>query len=340
MKYKIRIFLIIVIQLLTISTSILAKKHKFKDENYSIKLDNSWVLKKEVNSMVGQFFYSEKHKKGLIVRKLPLLIFKESKFPTNKKEYIEFIRNNYLNGQIEKISHLMANYFRSDSINLAGYDGFLVNIKSEGINGNNINSFGTAIVKQKENYYLFSLIKASAEDIYKKEFQTIVSDFKILNPNKSLKNSKTKFKPTENTFKSHYYGYEIPIFEDMLKASNTDLGMKEDESTLNNIFIDTKQNLVFAISSYCSNKLKLSDEKLLKFYTNDFEQTLEPFIVKKSKNDGFFATGKIFDEDLKSITYYFKAISFNSCQHIVMYYNTIDKGLNPLLEFISRTYKV
>ena len=124
MKYKIRIFLIIVIQLLTISTSTLAKKHKFKDENYSIKLDNSWVLKKEVNSMAGQFFYSEKHKKGLIVRKLPLLIFKESKFPTNKKEYIEFIRNNYLNGQIEKISHLMANYFHIDSINLAGYDGF------------------------------------------------------------------------------------------------------------------------------------------------------------------------------------------------------------------------
>jgi hypothetical protein len=112
-----------------------AKKYKFKDENYSIKLDNTWKLNQSYKSGFAQLFYSDKLKQTLIIRKLPALILEDSKLPSNKKEFVTFLRNNYLKGQMNKILTMMKTHFSIKPLTIAKkYDSFLVNLKGNAKN--------------------------------------------------------------------------------------------------------------------------------------------------------------------------------------------------------------
>lgn len=331
-----KIIWIVIILLFTIgvnSTSI-AKKYKFKDDNFSIKLDKSWEHNKESGISAGHFFYAKDQGYGLIIRKLPSILLTDSTFPTNKQEYIEFIRNNYLQKQIEKVTQMMSNYFSIEPIKISGYDGFLVNVRYG--KSDNLKTLAITIIVHNNNAYLFSIISTSSDLLTTNEVQKITRKFKILDTEKTNEDVIFEFTAKNTYSKSHYYGYELPDFKNMIKATNADLNLKEDESMFNNILIHSKHGYVTSISSICNIEKSLTDKKLLDYFiTGQTEEVLEPFKTRLDKTGKVYASGKLYNKDLKVMVYYYRVVSIENCKHVVMLYSNIDKSVAPLDDFIS-----
>lgn len=329
--------IIALIILSLISSYAHSKNFKFKEDNFSIKFDKSWKEQKKANKSLGHFFYSEKKQLAVIIRKLPDLIINNNKFPTNKKEYINFIRNNYLTSQIENLSKLIHNYFKIEAIHLNNYKGFLVNIKK--ISEKSTVSYGNTIIKERDNHYLLSIIKLNKMDISISDITETFKGFKILNSKKTNVNTQITLTSSNQTYHSNFYGYELPYFNDMIKATTRDLGVSNDESLFNSIFIGLKQSFVISVASICSNEITLSDRDFLKYFIKDFDGNKSFIKLMKDENGEYYATGTEYDEQLKAINFYFKATHFNDCNHLVMFYGDTEKNGLPLIQKITKQLK-
>ena len=329
-----------ILLILVLATSVSeAKRYKFKEENYSIKLDKTWKLNESYKSGFAQLFHSEKLKQTLIIRKLPALLLEDSKLPSNKKEFVTFLKNNYLKGQMENILTMMKTHFSIKPLKIAKkYDSFLVNIMGN-VKNTPISTSISIINIGKGTGYLFTIINMEHREITPTEIEHITKNFKILKSNP--KPQDLKLSAGLQSYKSAYYGYQIPYFKGMLSATNADLGLTTDESIFNHIQIDIKTGAVFMLSSFCNDQVNLDEETLLSFLIAEQEDVLEPFTIKKDANGATYASGKLMDNELEQLVYYYKAIKLNNCHHIAINFDTVDHGLEPLNQFIShiKTYK-
>ncbi len=310
-----------------------AKKYKFKDDNYSIKLDKSWKLNQSYSTGFAQLFYSDTLKQSLIIRKLPALILEDSKLPSNKKEFVTFLKNNYLKGQMNKILTMMKTHFSIKPVTIANkYDSFLVNLM-----GNTKNTPITTSISiisiNKNTGYLFTLINVGHREVTPSDIEHITKNFKLLKSNPKPKD--IKLVAQSQSFKSPYYGYQVPYFNGMITTTNAQLGLAADEAIFNHIQIDVNSGSVFMVASYCNSQINLSEETLLSFLTEEQEDVLEPFTIKKDDNNQTYASGKLIDKDVEQLVYYYKVLKFNDCNHITIYFDTVDHGLKPLNQFIK-----
>ncbi len=310
-----------------------AKKYKFKDENYSIKLDKSWKLSKSYNTNIAQLFFSDKLKQSLIIRKLPALLLEDSKLPSTKKEFVAFLKNNYLKGQMNKILTLMKTHFSIKPIKIAKkYDSFLVNLMSH--NKNTPITTSISVIKTDKNTgYLFTLINIGHNEVTPEEIEHITRNFNLLKSNPKPK--KITLTPLTKSFKSDYYGYQIPYYKGMIPTTNSQLGLTPDEGIFNHIQIDLSTGMAFMVTSYCNSDVNISEENLLTFLIEEQEDVLEPFTIKKDSENHLYASGKLLDKDIEQLVYYYKVVKMEKCNHIVVNFDTIDHGLSPLNQFIA-----
>lgn len=308
-----------------------AKTYKFKESNYSIKLNRSWKNEK-ANNIADQTFFSKKSQQTFLIKRLSAISLENDKLPSNKEEFLKYLKTNTSSLQAEKFGKMTENYFTIESFTKNGWSGFLTNLKFIGENSQL--NIGYIVITKHKHAYLLTILNHKPEVINNKQINEIVAGFNVLDLSKTIENTIAKIKPLKSTFKSDYFGLEIPDIQGMSQVSNIGFGLTDKTSLFNYLLYNKDLKYEFTVSSYCMKSKALSEKELLTYYIHGHTEALEPFSIK-SDRDQMYASGKLLYENSKVHYYYYKAIMFKECQHVVMYHDRVDRTVKPLEDFVK-----
>jgi len=314
---------------LIVSTVSVAKTYKYKNLNFSIKLKRSWKEESDTNKF-NKMFYSKKSLQSLFISKIDDLQLIENKMPTDKQGFLQFLSDN--SSLKQKYTKMAENHFTIEPINSNNFRGFLANLEFV----SDKSEFKIAYVGIVNKQHAFQLIFLNLDNtkILKEEVEAIVENIQILDMSKTIENTRLVITPKKSTYQSSYYGYEIPEIEGMLRLSNSDVGLSDEDSVFNFILYHQELKFKFVLSSYCLKEDALTEKQLLSYYIHGHEESLAPFTIK-NKGSETYASGKLINGDSKVYNYYYKALTFDDCQHVIMYNDKVDRGVKPLLDFAN-----